>query len=86
MDSRRQRKWRRANLSEITRVVNWINAPDYYVSAGPPNGEGIIEMELECIAAFGQKSLMPKKYWRDFLIKKGVSPEKFRNSSGQTGP
>jgi hypothetical protein len=86
VDSRRRRRWRRENADEITRIIAWINAPNCFVPAGPPDNKGIIEMEVERVAAFGQEFPMPKNHWKNFLIRKGISPEKFRISGGQAGP
>ena len=73
-----RRKWLREHREETEKVIAWINSPEKFVPLPDiPAPDNVIEMGVERIKAFGATFLMEKEYWKDFLIEKGIFPERF---------
>ncbi|OGF61919.1 hypothetical protein A2834_00345 [Candidatus Giovannonibacteria bacterium RIFCSPHIGHO2_01_FULL_45_23] len=72
-----KRRWFRENAEEISRVIGWINSPNQFVMSNFWRDD-CIEMEPERLAVFGSSYSYTKAYWRGYLIKKGIDPERFR--------
>lgn len=80
-----RRRWLREHKEEIEKVIVWINQLDKFIPLSDvPNSDNIIELVpeyAEQIEAFGMIFARSKKYWKEFLIEKGISPERFTTSS-----
>jgi hypothetical protein len=87
MDSKQRRqakrKFSRENEKEMNDLIDWINGPDFFVMGGI-NKDGIIMMVPEYKKAFGDKYEYDKEYWKEYLIKHGVSPDSFKNRGNIT--
>ncbi|MDP2669105.1 MAG: hypothetical protein Q8P07_04705 [bacterium] len=76
-----KRKWLRKNAEGINKIINWINAPNRFVMSRFMQGD-YIEMEPELLIASCRGSYsFTKVEWMEYLIRKGINPERFKQSS-----
>lgn len=72
-----KRSWLRKNAETIDKIISWINSPKRFV-ASRFTQRNCIEMEPERMTPFGSNYSFTKEEWVDYLIKKGINPERFR--------
>lgn len=79
--ARENAAWLRENADEVRALIEWINGGDMLVAAGVSdyNRDGVctgrtIDMKPETRTAFGNEFPREKKFWREYLIERGVSP------------
>lgn len=77
MNSAGRRKLRRKNKEETARLILWINSPPCFVPIYTNNKNEVI-MDEEKIVAFGIRGARAKQEWKEFLIRRGVSPGVFK--------
>jgi len=87
MDSKQRRKekrkWMRENAEEIARLIYWINGPNKFVASEVNSGGDCIDMRLEEVSAFGSKWKFPKRYRKDYLLKRGINSSQFIAQLGE---